>query len=284
MNRWSSKVLGAGCLLLVALFLFYALSVLPLPVRAQTVTATIPVGTAPIGVAVTPNGAYAYVTNNEGNTVSVINTATNTVTATITGFNYPLGVAVTPDGAYAYVANSGGNSVSVISTATNTVTATISTYFGPNIFGGASAPHDVAITPNGAYAYATNVASGTVSVISTATNTITANITVGGEPNGVAITPDGAYAYVANLDSNTVSVISTSNAITSPTPTPTASPTASPSPSPSAPELSWLAILPLLLSVFSAAVLFRQRKATNLKQMGKNATGKKVKSALIRRK
>jgi len=50
--------------------------------------ATVPVGFAPRGVAITPDGSAAYVVNNGDNTVSVINTATNTVTATI-----PVGVS-----------------------------------------------------------------------------------------------------------------------------------------------------------------------------------------------
>ena len=49
----------------------------------NTVVATIPVGSQPIGAAVTPDGTRVYVTNTASNTVSVINTATNTVVATI---------------------------------------------------------------------------------------------------------------------------------------------------------------------------------------------------------
>ena len=58
----------------------------------------------------------------------------------------------------------------------------------------------VAITPNGEYAYvcAMEFDSGMVSVINTATNTVTATITGFGAPNGVAITPDGKYAYVTD--------------------------------------------------------------------------------------
>ena len=78
-----------------------------------------------MGVAVTPNGAYVYVTNVGSDSVSVISTATNTVTATVPVGSDPDGVAVTPNGAYAYVTNEGSDSVSVISTATNTVTATV---------------------------------------------------------------------------------------------------------------------------------------------------------------
>ena len=67
----------------------------------------------------------------------------------------------------------------------------------------------MAVTPNGAYVYVTNEGSDTVSVISTATNTVTATVTVGSGPNGVAVTPNGAYAYITNGGSDTVSVIST---------------------------------------------------------------------------
>src|SRR6266852_2051587 len=49
----------------------------------DTVIATIPVGLAPFGVAVSPDGSKVYVTNISSNTVSVIDTATNTVIATI---------------------------------------------------------------------------------------------------------------------------------------------------------------------------------------------------------
>ena len=73
----------------------------------NTVVATVPVGTNPIGVAITPDGKHAYVTNFTSNNVSVIDTATNTVVATVPVGNNPVGVAVTPDGKHAYVANSG---------------------------------------------------------------------------------------------------------------------------------------------------------------------------------
>jgi YVTN family beta-propeller protein len=55
----------------------------------------------------------------------------------------------------------------------------------------------------------------TVSIINTATNKVTANVSVG-SPLGVAFNPDGTKVYVANLDNNTVSVIDTAtNTVTS---------------------------------------------------------------------
>ncbi|MFF3159277.1 putative Ig domain-containing protein, partial [Streptomyces sp. NPDC057910] len=62
---------------------------------SNTVTATVPVGTTPQGVAVTPDGTHAYVTNNGSNNVSVIDTGSNTVTATVPVISLPAGVAVT---------------------------------------------------------------------------------------------------------------------------------------------------------------------------------------------
>ncbi|MDQ6701885.1 MAG: hypothetical protein M3Z96_01655 [Pseudomonadota bacterium] len=63
------------------------------------------------------------------------------------------------------------------------------------------------------FAYVTNSASGSVSVIDTATNTVVATVPVGIGPQEVVVTPDGKHAYVANTNagspSGTVSVIDT---------------------------------------------------------------------------
>ena len=58
-------------------------------------------------------------------------------------------------------------------------------------------------------AYITNIASSTVSVIDTATNTVTTTISGFSSPWGVAVTPNGLKVYVTNLGSNNVSVIDT---------------------------------------------------------------------------
>jgi YVTN family beta-propeller protein len=99
------------------------------------------VGNQPFGIAFTPSGAFAYVANFVGSSVSVIDTATATVVATITSGNArtPAAVAITPDGAFAYTANFNSNNVSVIDTATNTIVALVP---------GLSGPGGIAITPN----------------------------------------------------------------------------------------------------------------------------------------
>jgi len=73
MKHGTSSVLKVGCILLL-IFLFGALVLLPQPVRAQTVTATVDVGNSPTGVTVTPNGEYAYIANGDSESVSLIST------------------------------------------------------------------------------------------------------------------------------------------------------------------------------------------------------------------
>lgn len=204
----------------------------------NTVVDTVTVADIPARVAISPDGAFAYVTivvNEDSmqqsgsilkssvlsspvffgsafpeanfassffsNKVAVIDTATNNVVNTVTTVEpAPFGIAITPDGAFVYVAHLNSN-VSVIDAATNTVTTTIP------VGDGADAA-DVAITPDGAFVYVTTSNADIVSVIDTATNTVALTIPVGDTPSGIAITPDGAFAYVTNLGSNSVSLVS----------------------------------------------------------------------------
>jgi YVTN family beta-propeller protein len=171
----------------------------------NTVIATIPVGTFPQGVAVSPDGRKVYVANESSNYVSVIDTAKNKVTATIPVGIEPPGVAVSPDSRKVYVTNFGfqSKSVSVIDTAKNKVTATIPVGIGPV---------GVAVSPDGRKVYVANYDSATVSVITTKTNKVTATIPVrvGKSPVvEVAVSPDGGKVYVTTPASNAVAVIDT---------------------------------------------------------------------------
>jgi YVTN family beta-propeller protein len=167
------------------------------------ISARIPIGDLPFGIAITPDGSRAYVTNLIDNNVSVINTSTNTeIAPRIPVGNLPFGIAITPDGSRAYVANADDDNVSVINTATNTE-------IFPRIPVG-DLPADIAITPDGSRAYVTNSGDDNVSVINTSTNMeILPRIPVGDGPVDIAITPDGSRAYVINTFDNNVSVINT---------------------------------------------------------------------------
>lgn len=152
---------------------------------------------APLSAQPTEAAPFAYLVNETSDTVSVIDTAANKVVTTVAlpVGSFSLGVAVTPDGKHAYVTNSnfGSNpgTVTVIDTATNKVVTTIALPVG-------SFPSGVDVSPDGEHAYVANTGSGTVSVISTASNMVVATVTVGISPHFVAVTPDGIHAYVTN--------------------------------------------------------------------------------------
>jgi hypothetical protein len=74
----------------------------------------ITVGSYPYAIAITPDGATAYVVNYSDNTVTPITIASNTPGNPITVGAGPDAIAITPDGATAYVVNYSDNTVTPI--------------------------------------------------------------------------------------------------------------------------------------------------------------------------
>lgn len=97
----------------------------------NTEVAFVTTGANPNYVAVSPNGAYAYVANLTANSVSIVETASNTLLSTVAVGTFPRTIAFTPDSAFAYVTNFNSNSVSVIDTATRAVATSFATAIRP---------------------------------------------------------------------------------------------------------------------------------------------------------
>ena len=152
---------------------------------ANTVTATVPAGSEPFAVAVNATTNTVYVTNNGGDTVSVISGATNTVTNTVIlpAGSTPAGVAVNATTNTVYVTNRLDNTVSVIDGVDNTVTATVT-------LPGGSYPTGVAVNASTNTVYVTNRGNNTVSVIAP-------SVTKPGVPSGVLATAGNGQASVA---------------------------------------------------------------------------------------
>jgi len=151
-------------------------------IKMMPTATSIPVGARPTGVAVTPDGAKVYVSNNLGNSVSVINTATNLVTTTVAVGRAPSGLAVSPDNFQVYVVNKVDNTVSAINVALDTVVGTVTV---------GSGPESIAISPDGQRAYVTNAGAGTVTELGapktlTIAKTGTGIGTVTSTPSGIA--------------------------------------------------------------------------------------------------
>ena len=152
----------------------------------------LPVGLFPLGVAITPDGTHAYIANPASSDgIDVIEIATNTVVDTIL-VDVPAAVAITPDGTHAYtlsnnptIDNHVNETVSVIATATNMVVSSPIT-IGPAV---PIVVFTIAVTPDGTGVYVPNASANSVSVVSTASNTVTGSVAVGTAPFGVAFLP-----------------------------------------------------------------------------------------------
>lgn len=163
------------------------------------------VAAAPTGVAITPDGRKAYVTNSVGNGVSVIDTVTQTIAKTIPVAAPSFGIVVSPDGGSVYVATSTNpvelGDIAVIDTSTDAIVAAVQI--------GAAAT-GMAISPDGSKLYAATYYSQLLTTIDTAQRTITGQLNVG-LPHSVAISPDGGTAYVTSIGYETLSAVDTTS-------------------------------------------------------------------------
>lgn len=184
-----------------------SVSVIDLSTNLPVTTITDASFNEPYTITINAAGTKAYVTNSNGATVTIIDTATNTVSGLISGFDGPSGFAITPDGTKAYVNNYGGPILgSGNGTTVRVVDLTTNTIIGSPITVG-QAPAALAMAPSGTYVYSINYVTGnpgtgTMSVIRTSDNTVTTPVGSLFGPFAIALTPNGNYAYITNFGSN----------------------------------------------------------------------------------
>jgi YVTN family beta-propeller protein len=164
-----------------------------------------------------PGGPFAYITNNLGNSVHVIDTSSHLVVAEIEVHDGPRGVAIHPNGHRVYIGNYGssdvgdgrGTTVSVIDTHTNKVVEHIA---------GIPGPEGLEVHPDGSRLYVSapgihivppDRANDNVVVIDTENNQIISRIEVGDHPWGMELNHDGSLLYVANSHGESISIIDT---------------------------------------------------------------------------
>lgn len=108
--------------------------------------------------------------------------------------------AAPPDpGTRIYVANESSNTVTVIDAASLTVVSTVDARN--------HSTHDLSLTRDGRRLFATNLASGRLSVIDTLTLETVASIFTGVRSHVVTLTNDNRQAWVANIGENTISIV-----------------------------------------------------------------------------
>ena len=176
------------------------------------VDGTIPVGTEPTGIAITPDGQDAYVADAGSHAVSVIDTATGTtVGAPIPVGTDPVAVAITPDGAMAYVANEGSGTVTPITLSTGKADPPIvlSTPMGFPFGTGGHRHH-----ADGSTAYVADAGNNEIHVLDLDTDTEVAHPSVFSSPSVLAMSPDGSTVYV-NAATEVAVIPTASNTVSS---------------------------------------------------------------------
>lgn len=161
----------------------------------------------------------AYVSNEDGHTVTVIDTDKNEVVATIDVGKRPRGVRLNHEGTLLYVAVSGlpkcppsvpdeecaklerdlkADGVAVIDTRTLKLV---------QLLKAGSDPEQFDLSKDGRVLFVANEDTGQTTVLDVHDGSIKAQIPVGREPEGVGVSPDGRWVLVTNESDNAVSVI-----------------------------------------------------------------------------
>jgi YVTN family beta-propeller protein len=168
-------------------------------------------------LALSPDGAFAYVANVGDGSVSMLDVAGRFLVRTVRTGQGAEGIALSPDGAELWVTNRSANTVVVLDAATLAPLDTL---------GSADFPIRVAFAMDGELAVVTNARSGTLRLFDALERDGVATLALPidstrvrgtmlgpefgrgtGVPIGVLVSPDGRRAYVANANADLVTVV-----------------------------------------------------------------------------
>jgi large repetitive protein len=169
------------------------------PAQSETVTQTIylpltanrPTASTNIAYETRAAGDRVWVVNQDNDSVTVINAATNAKAAEIGVGNAPRSLAIAPNGRV-WVTNKFSSTVSVIDPASLSLVQTITLPF-------ASQPFGVAFAPVGGTAFIVLEASGRVLKLDASSGSVLGSASVGPNPRHVSVNSDGTLAYVSRF-------------------------------------------------------------------------------------
>lgn len=183
----------------------------------------------PSAIAVSANGLFVYVANNQTNKVTAYRVGTNGALVLLdstSGNPNPVSVGTTPralaiskDTQFLYVANSGSSNVSVFKIGTTGGLTLVAQKEGPSkpVGAGISSPIALAVAPNGLFLYVANSTSNTITVFQVDSSGLltlvpeagpsTNPISSGGTGlSAMALSSNGQFLYVTNGASSNIAV------------------------------------------------------------------------------
>ena len=134
-----------------------------------------------------------WISNEKGNTVSVIDVDTLEVTRTINVGQRPRGIIFSKDHSRVYICASDDDTVQVLDPDNGDVLHELPSGYDPEQF---------ALHPNDRYLYIANEDDAITTVVDTQDRTVVAQIDVGIEPEGMAVSPDGSIAITTSETTN----------------------------------------------------------------------------------
>ena len=181
-----------------------------LDLASREITATIAVGEGPHEVAISPDGAWAAVSNYgptgaPGATISLIDIAAGSVEATISLGKHrsPHGLAWTKDGAQLIATVESDSALLLIDRASRAVAGVIPLR--------RATPDLIALSADGARAYVTALGASDVSVVDLATRKVTTSAPLPRNADGVALRPGSDELWVTSPASDQITVLGVSD-------------------------------------------------------------------------
>jgi YVTN family beta-propeller protein len=140
-----------------------------------------------------------YVTNSAGDSVDVVDPATNTVVQEIKGIEAPHGIGFAPDGSKVYVSDEADSTLDVFDRSSGKLIKKVELSAHPN---------NIAVTKDGGRVIVGIARDpGALDIIDTKTLTRTKSIPVHGRLHNVYVTPDGKYAITGSIKNKMLTVI-----------------------------------------------------------------------------
>jgi len=140
-----------------------------------------------------------YITNSAGDSIHVIDPATNKVVQEIKGIEAAHGIGFATDGSKVYVSNEADSTLDVFDRESGKLIKQIKLSDHPN---------NIAVTKNGdRVVVAIAREPGALDIIDTATLTLKKTIPVNGRLHNVYVTPDGRYAVMGSIPKKLITVV-----------------------------------------------------------------------------
>jgi YVTN family beta-propeller protein len=172
--------------------------------------ATLPVGTGPHEVAISPDGRWAIVTiygdrEAPGNTIAVIDLAASMPVVTrkidLGEYHRPHGAAFIQDGSKLVVTSEASSKLLIVDFASGKVDTALAT--------NAKGSHMVAVRRDGKRAWTANIGDGNVTEYDLAARRTVRQLTAAPNDEGIATTPGGILLWVGSNSEKTITIIDT---------------------------------------------------------------------------